>query len=144
MADYVGTECKLNIMVGAITTSPYTGGVATEVTLCRDNNLSMTANAIDKTSRANGGWKSKRAGLRDWSDSFDMIYYALDPAWILLQAAFDVGTTIVVEVRDGATGAGILGPVIVTGFDRGESLDDILTTKVTLEGAGAPVWVDAS
>lgn len=132
----VGSECTLLVSTGN------TNFGATLVPYVRTNEFDCDANAIDNSSRANLGWGSMRPGLKRWKASFDMIYNSADSAWILLQQAFFAGTKIGVSILDGPAGVGlgINGPAYVMSFKRGEPLDGVVTTTVTLNSAGLPTW----
>lgn len=128
----IGQDCKLIILIG--------GSTPLEATLVTDNDLFMSAGTIEKTSRANEGWKQKRAGLKEWSDDFEMIYDPTDAAWVAFRDAFFAGTALTIQVVDG-DGEGIQGEVYVTKFGRPEKLEDWVVTPVTLDGNGKPVWI---
>jgi predicted secreted protein len=135
MSEKTGNECVLKI-------GPVGSAAGTVIVpKVRDNELNLKANEIDKTSRADNGWKGKRAGLKEWGASFDMLYDPDDTSWQMLQAAFFGGLTIGCSILDGDEGGeGTHGKVFVTEFTRGEPLDGMVTTKVTLVGDGKPVW----
>ena len=135
-SELLGNECKVYIS-DTVTTK----GDAL-VDKVRDNELSLGASTVDKTSRADLGWKGQRAGLKNWGVSFDMIYDSANAAWGKLEAAYHTGLPIGVSIVDGliATGKGIHGKAFVTEFTRGEPMDDVVTTKVTLVGDGKPTY----
>lgn len=137
MSEQMGNACKAFYDTSASATSG-----TNEIALARDVELQLSATEVDKTSRASGGWKGKRAGLREWGATFDMIYDKADPAWIALKNAFLGGTSMAFSFLDGPKtgGSGINGRGFVTEFTRGEPLDDVVTTKVTIVGDGAPTW----
>jgi predicted secreted protein len=134
MSDKVGSDCKLWVDVG--------GGSFQEATLVKDVDLKLSRSEVDRTSRASGGWKSKKAGLGEWGLTTEMVYDPDDPVWEVLRAAFFNKTPISIKVLDGesATGNGVLGTVSVVDFGRGEPLDETVTTKLTLSGSTAPTW----
>lgn len=132
MADGVGSDCKMYII---------DGGNEIEVTRVRDNEMACSASEVDATSRANLGWRNKRAGLKEWGDSFDMVNDSADTAYQRLRTAFANNTVVVVKILDKTSGEGLQGDAYVTEFARSEPLDDIVTRKVTLVGAGKPTWI---
>jgi len=107
----------------------------------KDVNVEMSASEIDDTTRANQGWKSKRAGLREWSVSFDMIIHIGDAIYTTLLTAFSNGTVINGVIVADTAGHSITGAVFVTNFSKAEPLDDVVSVSVTLVGNGKPTLV---
>lgn len=150
MSETLGHECYLYV-------SDDDGATWTEVAKVRDNELNLSSNEIDSTSRevARNGWRGKRAGLREWGVSFDMLYDNTDSAFGILKTAFMAGTALGVKVLDGAKDVvgsqGLTGQAYVTDFKRGEPLDNNATQSVTIvgngkgaDGTGSASWVAES
>lgn len=110
------------------------GGIAHHV---RDVNVELSATEIDDTTRNSGGWQSRRAGLRQWGVTFDMIVSKGDSIFKNLLNAFKNHTFLSATVSD-KEGNSIAGQVSVTGFNRSEPLDGVVTVAVTLVGNGKP------
>ena len=125
-------------------------GSSTYVVVAKVRNVdtSLEASEIDATSRMDDGWTKTVAGLKSWGVGYDIIYDPIDPAWLLLQTGFKSGSPVFMAVLDqkmDVDGAeGIKGLAAVTNFSRGEPLNDIMTTSVSLKGSGKPEWVTAS
>lgn len=139
MATEIGNANKLYI-----SDTPGATAGTLEVGIVRDIQLPKSASEIDATTRADGGWKGKRAGLKEWSITFDCKKDPSDTAWGKMRTAFFAGSALGVSALNGSKGAqgvvGINGQVYVTEFADGEPLDDMVTTSVTMVGNGAPTW----
>ena len=122
----------------------YEVGVGTDswrmILKVRNNDLTMSASEIDTSTRNNDGWKTSRAGMKTWGASFDMLYDTANEGWLELKQAFWDNTRIHVKIVDSTDGEGIIGYANVTQFDRGEPMDDMMTTAVTLVNATKPDW----
>lgn len=106
----------------------------------KDVSVETSAAEVDDTTRYCNGWKSTRAGLREWSVSFQLLRVNSDSVYSLLKTAFKAGSIISTVTVTDAWGDSISGPVSVTGFKRNEPLGDVVTVDVTLKGRGEPTF----
>lgn len=136
MAEKMGYECKLYL--GAAGTSQ--GEASKELTnIMEEPQILMSRSEVDRTTRANSGWKGKRAGLGEWGVTFRMKYDNADTNQSLLQTSFLSNVSIGCSVLDGSIsggGKGFKGAVWVQQFQRNEGLDNIVNIDVTLVGDG--------
>lgn len=123
-----GYECVLKIGAN-------TAGKSTSV------ELSANGNPIDITTRSSNGWKEFLQGLKEWEVSVEKLWVADDAALAALRSAFLNGTTVAVEVRDGAAGNGFTGTAIVNSMKFGQPMDGGVSFPITLKGTGALTYV---
>lgn len=141
MAEKMGYECKLYL--GAVGTSQ--GEAGKELTnIMGEPQLLMSRDEVERTTRANSGWKGKRAGLGEWGVTFQLKHDTADTNQSLLRTCLVNNTSLGVSVLDGSIssgGAGFKGAVWVQQFQRNEPLDGITTVDVTLIGDGPATQV---
>lgn len=103
--------------------------------------INRSADSIDITSKdTQGGWKSKIAGMKEWSIDNDGIYVPSDESHTELSAAFDSGTPVCVKVYNGKTKKGMFGGLaVITDYPIEAPFDETVTYSITLEGMGALV-----
>jgi len=111
--------------------------IGSEVTRIRDLTLSLTASEVDITTRADDGWRARRAGLREWGAEFELLAVSGDIVWDSLENAFTEGSNLTATIAD-YLGHSVSGTVYVTSFTRNEPLDGAVTANVTLVGAAKP------
>ena len=93
--------------------------------------INRSADSIEITSKdTQGGWKSKIAGMKEWSiDSHKA-----------LAKAFDAGDPVCIKVVNGKTKKGMFGGLaVITDYPVEAPFDDAVTYSLTLEGMGALV-----
>ena len=110
---------------------------SSEVTRIKDLDMTLEADKVDDTTRADGGWKSYRAGLAEWGASFTLVAKDGDTVFGTLQNAFKNRTIISASIAD-LIGNTVEGNVSVGRFSRSEPLADIVTASVELWGRGEP------
>lgn len=114
--------------------------VGSAVTRVKDVTLQLEAAERDATTRASEGWEDRRAGLKRWGASFDMVVDSADSVFSSMQTAFKNGTSLSVTVADGL-GHSVAGNCSITNFTRNEPLGETITASVTLVGNGKPTVV---
>lgn len=103
--------------------------------------INRSADSIEITSKdTEGGWKSKIAGMKEWSIDNDGIYVMNDESHAELSKAFDGGEPVCVKVYNGKTKKGMFGGLaVITDYPIEAPFDDAVTYSLTLEGMGALV-----
>lgn len=118
---------------------------STEVTHVRDLTLTLEAGEADVTTRGNSGWRATAPTLRECTVEFQLIWQPDDPVFDALKSAFLAGTLVGLAVLDQKViepGAqGIWGDFAITGFSRGEALEEAITADVTAKLAVFREWV---
>lgn len=110
------------------------GQVAQQI---RDLTLDLSASEVDKTTRANAGWRARGTGLKQWGASFEMVVVQGDTIYDTLSAAFAASTEITVTIKDKFNHT-CAGKVSVSTFTRNEPLDNVVTVNVSLIGSDKP------
>ena len=120
----------------------------TELTNVQDVTLDQSTDEADTTTRATAGYRSITPTLKSGAVDFTQIWDTSDAGFTALQAAFENGTTIGIEVFDGdrttAGTQGLRADMNVTNFTRNEALAEALTVSVSLRigvSATTPEWV---
>lgn len=135
MTKKIGNEARVYYSTGV---NPVTGSIL--ITGVRDLDFSLTASQVDQTSRDDAGFRSKRAGLREWSVSFDVIRDEDSASYQALRTAYLNGDPLGISLLDGliadSGSTGFSGQVFVTSFNQSEPLDDMMMNSVELTGAG--------
>lgn len=103
------------------------GNVVAEV---RNWTLSRATKALDATSMSSNGWREKKAGIREFSGSFEMLKY-LDIAGSSAVGSFYTGTAA------GSTTPVFSGTILITDEPTECPFDDLVVYKVTFEGSGS-------
>lgn len=103
--------------------------------------INRSADSIEITSKDTaGGWKSKIAGMKEWSIDNDGLYVPNDQSHSVLSQAFESGDPVCVKVVNGKTKVGMFGGLaVITDYPLEAPYDDAMTYSLTLEGMGALV-----
>ena len=103
--------------------------------------INRSADSIEITSKDTaGGWKSKIAGMKEWSIDNDGLYVPSDESHTVLSAAFESGDPVCLKVVNGKTKTGMFGGLaVITDYPIEAPYDDAMTYSLTLEGMGALV-----
>ena len=101
--------------------------------------INRSADSIEITSKDTaGGWKSKIAGMKEWSIDNDGLYVPGDESHTLLSAAFENSEPICLKVINGKTKVGMFGGLaVITDYPLEAPFDDAMTYSLSLEGMGA-------
>lgn len=101
--------------------------------------INRSADSIEITSKDTaGGWKSKIAGMKEWSIDNDGLYVPGDESHTLLSAAFENSEPICLKVINGKTKVGMFGGLaVITDYPLEAPYDDAMTYSLSLEGMGA-------
>ncbi|OFN02634.1 phage major tail protein [Aerococcus sp. HMSC062A02] len=101
--------------------------------------INRTADSIEVSSKdTKGGWKSKIAGMKEWSIDNDGLYVQSDKAHQQLGTAFENGDPVCIKVIDGKRKKGMFGGLAyVTDYTLEAPYDDGMTYSITLDGNGA-------
>lgn len=121
----MGLECKL--YYGTSGTS-----ATTEATNVKDVKLDCQAGSADITTRAAGGWRVKRATLKEGSVEFEVKYIKGESFFEALKTAFLEGGTIALVVGDDA-GEGLDADFSITNFGIDQSLEEGVWVNCTAE-----------
>lgn len=100
--------------------------------------INRSAESIEITSKDTaGGWKSKIAGMKEWSIDNDGLYVPNDESHTILSNAFDKGDPVCIKVVNGKTKKGMFGGLaVITDYPIEAPFDDAMTYSLTLEGMG--------
>lgn len=103
--------------------------------------INRSADSIEVTSKdTKGGWKSKIAGMKEWSIDNDGLYVPNSDSHKALGKAFEDGSKICVKVINSKTNKGMFGGLaVITDYPIEAPYDDSVTYSLTLEGVGALV-----
>lgn len=103
--------------------------------------INRSADSIEVTSKdTEGGWKSKIAGMKEWSIDNDGLYVPSDETHKELGKAFDNGDMVCIKVINGKTKKGMFGGLsVITDYSLEAPFDDAMTYSISLEGNGALV-----
>ena len=119
-----------------------------EIDLARDVTLNLEASEADVASRGNSGWRATRAALRDAGVEFDLVWDSDDAELEAIRDAYLNGTEIGLAVMDGdiatAGSEGFGTNFVITGFNRGEPLEEAVTVSVTAKPASRQPWYEVS
>ena len=76
--------------------------------------INRSADSIEITSKdTEGGWKSKIAGMKEWSIDNDGLYVPNDESHAILSQAFENGDPVCLKVVNGKTKKGMFGGLAV-------------------------------
>ena len=108
--------------------------------------INRSADSIEITSKdTQGGWKSKIAGMKEWSIDNDGLYVSDDDSHKALSYAFENGDALCIKVVNAKTKKGMFGGLaIVTDYSLEAPFDDAMTYSISLEGMGALVDLTAN
>lgn len=103
--------------------------------------INRSADSIEITSKDTaGGWKSKIAGMKEWSIDNDGLYVPNDESHTILSQAFDNSDPVCIKIINGKTKVGMFGGLaVITDYPLEAPYDDAMTYSLTLEGMGALV-----
>lgn len=103
--------------------------------------INRSADSIEITSKdTQGGWKSKIAGMKEWSIDNDGLYVPNDESHTILSRAFENSDPVCLKVVNGKTKEGMFGGLaVITDYPLEAPYDDAMTYSLTLEGMGALV-----
>lgn len=101
--------------------------------------INRSSDSIEVTSKdTKGGWKSKIAGMKEWSIDNDGLYVPSDETHKALGVAFENGDMICVKVINGKTKRGMFGGLaVITDYSLEAPFDDAMTYSISLDGNGA-------
>jgi len=113
----------------------------------RDLTLNVSSSEADVTTRGSGGWRATVEALKDASLEFEMVWDPDDTDFAALLSAWVNKTVIAIAALDQASSVvgaqGLWADMRVTGFNKGESLEDAQKVQVTLKptySSVAPEW----
>ncbi len=103
--------------------------------------INRSADSIEITSKDTaGGWKSKIAGMKEWSIDNDGLYVPNDESHTILSQAFENSEPVCLKIINGKTKQGMFGGLaVITDYPLEAPFDDAMTYSLTLEGMGALV-----
>ncbi len=99
----------------------------------KDVTLNLSTGEADVSTRANAGWRSTMATLKEASIDFTTLYDNSDTAFNALQTAFMGNTSVEVEVSGTGT---FTATCMVTAFNISQPLEDACSVAVTLKPSG--------
>lgn len=108
--------------------------------------INRSADSIEITSKdTEGDWKSKIAGMKEWSIDTDGLYYMSDTSHTALSTAFENGEPVCVKVVNKKSKKGMFaGFAVITDYPLEAPHDDAVTFSITLEGQGKLVDLTAN
>lgn len=100
--------------------------------------INRSADSIEITSKdTQGGWKSKIAGMKEWSIDNDGLYAPSAESHQSLETAFKNSDPVCVKVVNGKTKKGMFGGLaVITDYTIEAPYDDSMTYSISLEGMG--------
>lgn len=103
--------------------------------------INRTADSIEVTSKDTvGGWKSKIAGMKEWSIDNDGLYVADHASHRALSNSFDKGELVCLKVLNQKEQKSMFGGLaILTDYSLEAPFDDAMTYSISLEGNGGLV-----
>ena len=120
------------------------GASWTEIDAAKEVTTSLEAGEADVTTRANTGWRSTMAALRDGTLEFEVLWDHEDANIQAFTDAFIGGTVIAVAAMDGdiadAATEGFAANFTVTGMTRPEPLEEGITMTFTLKPYSKQQW----
>lgn len=107
--------------------------------------INRTADSIEITSKdTEGDWKSKIAGMKEWSVDTDGLYYVSDTSHTQLSSAFENGNPVCLKVINKKEKKGMFaGFAVITDYSLEAPHDDAVTFSLSLEGQGKLVDLSA-
>lgn len=103
--------------------------------------INRSADSIEVTSKdTTGGWKSKIAGMKEWSIDNDGLYIPSHASHKALGTAFQNSDPVCVKIVNGKTKTSMFGGLAyVTDYSLEAPYDDGMTYSLSLDGNGALV-----
>jgi len=118
----------------------------TELTNVTDVTLTMDKAETDITTRANSGWRGTAGTLKECTVEFEMQwkpsdagFQAIRDAWLATDT--NVELAILTGAKDTANSDGPKGQFAITGFSRGEALEETVKVSVTAKLAEFDEWI---
>lgn len=101
----------------------------------RNSPLNQSADSLDGSHKAGGGWKSNLQGLKSWSMDYDGLVILSDEGLQILNYCFRNSKQVHVklEYEDGSNRTGW---AYVTSYQEDNSHTGVQTLKVSLQGVG--------
>lgn len=118
-----------SILVKTTASSAYVALPATSA------NLSLGATMLEDTTFLSTGWKSRLAGLRDFSCSGDLIYDTTNTGFGILRSAVLNGTRLNFKYLPDGT-YGITGTVLAEKFDMSGDVGSVEKVSYALQSEG--------
>lgn len=144
MSTRLGLDAKLYRNTGTAETP-----VWSEIGNVKDLTLTLERGETDVTTRANGGWRATKGGLKDASIEFQMLWNSDDTHFAALRTAFLNGASVELAAMSGPmnveTSEGLRATCEVLSFTRNEALEDAIAVDVTIKptaAAAAPAWIN--
>lgn len=97
------------------------------IDLTKDATVTLEKSLADLSSRASGGWRWKKAALKDFKVDLTMVYDDTDTAQAAIAAAFLSDATVDLQILDATialSGAGFRGQFEVASYNKSEALED--------------------
>lgn len=117
----------------------------TEMDNVTDVDLEMIANEADTSTRANSGWATSRATMKEATLSFDMMFESGDAGFTAIRTAYLGGTTLALTPltgdKDVANNEGPRGNWSITTFTRTEPLQEVIKYSITAKMSEFAEWV---
>lgn len=103
--------------------------------------INRSADSIEVTSKdTTGGWKSKIAGMKEWSVDNDGYYVPSHASHKALGTAFQNSDPVCIKIVNGKTKTSMFGGLAyVSDYSLEAPYDDGMTYSISLEGNGALV-----
>lgn len=103
--------------------------------------INRSADSIEVTSKdTQGGWKSKIAGMKEWSVDNDGFYIPSHASHKAIGTAFQNSDPVCIKIVNGKTKKSMFGGLAyVTDYSLEAPFDDGMTYSMSLEGNGALV-----
>jgi TP901-1 family phage major tail protein len=134
--------------VAAATEAAITGATLVELTNIKDLTINLETGEADVTTRANAGWRTTAATLREMTIEFEMQWKTGDAGFEAIKDAWLAADEIVLAALDQektVTGAqGPAGNFVITNFSRSEPLEEAMTVSVTAKASSFPQWFEKS
>ena len=110
----------------------------------RDASTNLETGEADKTTRANDGWRSTAATLKDGTLEWEMVWDTSDAAFAAIQTAWETRAEIALAALDGLIATvgsqGLTGNFQITNFSRSEDLEDVAKVSVTAKASSFNSW----
>lgn len=100
--------------------------------------INRAADSIEISSKdTEGGWKSKLAGMKEWSIDNNGLYVNGDESHAELSKAFENSDPVCIKVINKKTSKGMFGGLaVITEYSLEAPYDDAMTYNMSLEGMG--------
>ena len=107
--------------------------------------INRGADSIEVNDKSSGGWKSKIAGMKEWSIDNDGLYVADDQSHKTLGKAFDNGDPVCVKVVNIKKKKDLFGGLAyISDYSFEMPYDDAMMYTIALDGNGALVDLSES